>query len=57
MMEMEVEGHCGAALSERSPERTNSRDGYRDGLWETRASIVDLTILKLGSGSHLPTLL
>ena len=33
MMEMDVEGRCGAAFGERSPERAKSRNGYRDRLW------------------------
>ena len=54
MMEMDVEGRCGAAFGERSPERANSRNGYRDRLWETRAGSVDLKIPKLRSGSYFP---
>src|SRR5512134_1121084 len=54
MMEMDVEGRCGAAFGERSPERSNSRNGYRDRLWETRAGRVDLKIPKLRSGSYFP---
>ena len=54
MMEMDVEGRCGAGFGERSPERTNSRNGYRDRLWETRAGSVDLKIPKLRSGSYFP---
>jgi len=34
-MELEVEGLTGAAHGERSPERINQRNGYRDRLWET----------------------
>ena len=37
MMDMDVEGLCAAAYAERSPERLNSRNGYRERLWETRA--------------------
>jgi len=54
MMEMDVEGHCGVGFGERSPDRTNSRNGYRDRLWETRAGTVDLKIPKLRSGSYFP---
>jgi putative transposase len=36
LMELEVEGLTGAAHGERSPERINHRNGYRDRAWETR---------------------
>jgi len=39
---------------ERSPERLNSRNGYRERLWETRAGSVDLKIPKLRKGSYFP---
>jgi putative transposase len=54
MMEMDVEGLCAAAYGERSAERVNSRNGYRDRLWETRAGSVDLKIPKLRAGSYFP---
>src|SRR5262245_7443654 len=54
MMDLDAEGRCGAAFGERSPERTNSRNGYRDRLWETRAGSVDLKIPKLRAGSYFP---
>src|SRR5512145_849429 len=54
MMEMDAEGRCGAAYGERSPERANSRNGYRERLWETRAGSVDLKIPKLRKGSYFP---
>ncbi len=47
LMELEIEGLTGAAHGERSPERINQRNGYRDRLWETRAGTVDLRIPKL----------
>ena len=37
LMELEVEGLTGAAHGERSPERINQRNGYRDRLWKARA--------------------
>ena len=52
LMELEVEGLTGAAHGERSPERLNQRNGYRDRLWETRA--VELRIPKLRKGSYFP---
>jgi putative transposase len=54
LMELEIEGLTGAAHGERSPERTNQRNGYRDRLWETRAGTVDLRIPKLRKGSYFP---
>jgi transposase-like protein len=47
MMDMEVEGLTGAAHGERSPTRTNHRNGYRERAWETRVGTVDLEIPKL----------
>jgi hypothetical protein len=54
MMEMDVEGRCGAAFGERSPERANSRNGYRDRLWKTRAGTVDLEDPEASIGELLP---
>ena len=53
-MALEVEGLCGAAPGERTPERTNRCNGYRDRRWETRAGTVDLRIPKLRKGSYFP---
>jgi putative transposase len=57
MMEMDAEGICAAAYGERSPDRANSRNGYQERLWETRADSVDLKIPKLRSGSYFPGVL
>ena len=54
LMELDAEGLCAAAYGERSPERANSRNGYRERLWETRAGSVDLKIPKLRKGSYFP---
>ena len=54
LMELDVEGLCAAAYGERSPERLNSRNGYRERLWETRAGTVELRIPKLRKGSYFP---
>src|SRR6266849_162067 len=54
LMELEIEGLTGAAHGERSPERINQRNGYRDRLWETRVGTVDLRIPKLRKGSYFP---
>jgi putative transposase len=54
LMELDTEGLCAAAYGERSPERANSRNGYRERLWQTRAGAVDLKIPKLRKGSYFP---
>jgi len=57
LMELEVEGLVGAGHGERSPERINQRNGYRDRDWETRAGTVELRIPKLRKGSYFPAFL
>lgn len=54
LMDMDVEGLCQAAYGERSAERTNSRNGYRDRQWDTRAGSIELKIPKLRKGSYFP---
>jgi putative transposase len=54
LMELEVGGLTGAAHGERSAERVNQRNGYRDRVWETRAGSVELKIPKLRKGSYFP---
>jgi transposase-like protein len=57
LMELEVENLTGAAHGERSPDRLNYRNGYRDRDWETRAGTVELRIPKLRKGSYFPAFL
>jgi putative transposase len=58
LMEIDVEGRCGAGCDEKAPvARLNSRNGYRDRMWETRAGSVELQIPKLRCGSHVPEFL
>jgi len=57
MMDMEVESLTGAAHGERSPTRTNHRNGYRERTWETRVGTVELEIPKLRKGSYFPAFL
>jgi transposase-like protein len=54
LMELEVESLTGAAHGERSPDRINHRNGYRDRDWQTRAGTVELRIPKLRKGSYFP---
>jgi putative transposase len=48
---------CGAGYDEKSAERLNSRNGYRDRTWDTRAGRVELKIPKLRQGSYFPEFL
>src|SRR5215468_2476697 len=54
LMELEVENLTGAAHGERSADRINHRNGYRERDWETRAGTVELRIPKLRRGSYFP---
>lgn len=54
LMSAEADALCGAGYGERSAERTNSRNGYRQREWDTRAGTVELAIPKLRSGSYFP---
>jgi transposase-like protein len=57
LMALEVESLTGAAAGERSPDRINQRNGYRERDWETRAGTVELRIPKLRKGSYFPAFL
>ena len=57
LMTLETETLCGAAPGERSAERINQRNGYRDRDWHTRAGTVELRIPKLRRGSYFPSFL
>src|ERR1700752_4391252 len=54
LMELETETLCGAGHGERSDNRTNQRNGYRDRDWQTRVGTVELRIPKLRRGSYFP---
>ncbi|MGN2638261.1 IS256 family transposase [Nocardia takedensis] len=54
LMSAEADTMCGAAYGERSPERTNSRNGYRHRDFDTRVGTIDVAIPKLRSGSYFP---
>jgi len=57
VMAFDVENLCNAGYGERAEERTNSRNGYRERLWETRAGSIALKIPKLRKGSYFPPFL
>ena len=54
LMGADADAVCGAGYGERSPERVNSRNGYRAREWDTRAGTIELAIPKLRSGSYFP---
>jgi transposase-like protein len=54
LMGAEAETLCNAGYRERSPERTNSRNGYRSRDWDTRVGTIELSVPKLRSGSYFP---
>ena len=57
LMRLETEALCGAATGERSTDRINQRNGYRDRDWEIRAGTVELRISKLRRGSYFAAFL
>ena len=57
LMQLETETLCGAAPGERSADRLNQHNGYRDRGWEMRAGTVKLRIPKLRRGSCFPSFL
>lgn len=57
LMEAEVEQQVGAGKHERTPERSNYRNGYRERTWQTRVGEIELAIPKLRKGSYFPSLL
>jgi putative transposase len=55
LMGAEVASICGADYRERTDERTNKRNGYRERTWDTRAGTIDLQIPKIREGSYFPS--
>jgi transposase-like protein len=54
LMSAEADALCGASYGVRSEDRTNSRNGYRQREWDTRAGTIELAIPKLRQGSYFP---
>jgi putative transposase len=57
LMEADVEGLIGAGRHERSPERLNWRNGYRERAFDTRLGTLQLRVAKLRQGSYFPAFL
>src|SRR4051794_2346421 len=54
LMGAKADAICGAAYGTRSPERVNTRNGYRAREWDTRAGTIEVGIPKLREGSYFP---
>jgi putative transposase len=54
LMSAEVEVLCNAGYAEVTPERTNSRNGYRSRQLDTRVGSVDCRSPKLREGGYFP---
>ena len=57
LMESDVEGLVGAGRHERSTDRLNYRNGYRDRTLDTRLGTLALRVPKLRQGSYFPPFL
>src|SRR5215204_1385336 len=57
LMETDVEGLIGAGRHERSAERLNYRNGYRDRTLDTRLGSLQLRVPELRQGSYFPPFL
>ena len=55
LMDTDASAACNAGFNEKSPDRTNTRNGYRSRAWDTRAGTIDLAVPKLRQGSYFPS--
>ena len=53
-MSAQASALCEAGYGERTEERVNSRNGYRQRPWDTRVGSIDLSIPKLREGTYYP---
>jgi transposase-like protein len=54
LMGAEADALCGAGYGERTPERLNRRNGYREREWDTRVGTIELAVPMLRAGSYFP---
>lgn len=54
LMGLDADQRCGAALGQKSEDRTNYRNGYRNRRWDTRTGSIDLAIPRVRRGSYFP---
>ena len=54
LLSAQADAVCGAGYGERTPERVNSRNGYRHRDLDTRVGTIDVAIPKLRTGTYFP---
>jgi len=54
LMSADADAVCGASWGERTSERVNRRNGYRERDWDTRVGSIELAVPKLREGSYFP---
>ncbi len=54
LMGADADALCNAGWGERSLERENRRNGYRDRPWDTRVGTIALAVPKLREGTYFP---
>ena len=55
LMSADADAVCGAGYGQRSPDRRNTRNGYRWRGWDTRAGSIELAVPKLRRAATFPT--
>ena len=54
LMGLEADQHCGAEFGQKSEDRVNYRNGYRQRRWDTRVGTIPLALPRLRKGSYFP---
>ena len=54
LLSADADAVCGAEYGQVSPERVNSRNGYRHRELDTRVGTIDVAVPKLRTGSYFP---
>src|SRR5260370_32075389 len=54
LMSADADAVCGAGWGERTPERGNRRNGYRERDWDTRVGSIELAVPNLREAGYFP---
>src|SRR5205823_961836 len=54
LMSADADAVCGTGYGERSSQRVNRRNGYRERDWDTRVGSIELAVPRLREGSYFP---